>query len=246
VSEKSKKPLLGLHAIEESIKSGQKGELLVSKRNKRIDGLVDLARARAVAVRTVREEELERLAAGLEHRGAAFLPLPVPASGPRKPELFPRHGDSRLVILLGGVTDPQNLGAILRSADQFSADSVIVPLRRSAHLSEAVASASAGASAWVPLSSAPNLPQVMNDMKKAGYWLYGADSGGQPAERVDLRGSIGLVMGSEGKGLSRLVRQRCDGLIRIPSSGRVDSFNVSVACGILMYEIRRQQRFYAG
>lgn len=235
-----------MHAIEETIKSGKKGELLVSRRSRRIDELRDLARARDVPVRIVAEEELERLAAGLEHRGVVLVPLPVPASHPRKPELFPSRGDNRLVILLDGVMDPQNLGTILRSADQFSVDAVIVPSRRSAHLSESVTSASSGASAWVHLASAPNLPQVMKDMKKAGYWLYGADKGGQPVEKVDLRGSIGLVMGSEGKGLSRLVRQLCDGLIGIPSSGHVDSFNVSVACGILLYEIRRQQGFYAG
>jgi 23S rRNA (guanosine2251-2'-O)-methyltransferase len=245
VSKKRNTPIVGLHAIEEAIKSGREGELFVSRRSRRIEDLRGLARGKAVPVRTVREEDLERLAAGLAHKGVVFLLPSTAAPRRRKAALFPASGDNRLVILLDEVTDPQNLGAILRSADQFSADSVIVPSRRSAHLSRAVAAASSGASAWVDLEAVPNLPQVMIDMKKAGFWLYGADGRGQPAEKVDLQGSIGLVMGSEGRGLSRLVSQRCDGLIRIPSSGHVDSFNVSVACGILMYEIRRQQGFYA-
>ena len=239
-------PIEGLHAIEETIRSGKRGKLLVSRRSKRIEDLQALAAARDIPVRSVPEEELDRLAGGSEHRGALFLPTLESASFVGKSLLFPVQGDNRLVILLDGVTDPQNLGAILRSADQFSVDSVIVPSRRSAHLSEAVISASSGASAWVNVASVPNLPQVMSDMKKAGYWLYGADRGGQPAGTADLRGSIGLVMGSEGRGLSRLVSQRCDGSISIPSSGHVDSFNVSVACGILLYEIRRQQGYYTG
>ncbi len=233
-----------MHAIEEILISGAKGELLLARQSRRIDALRNLARSKAVASRIVSEEELNGLAAGRDHRGVIFLPFDNSATQTSKSSIFPSHGDKRLVIILDGVTDPQNLGAILRSADQFSADSVIVPSRRSAHLSKAVVSTSSGASAWVNLQTVPNIVRVMGELKKAGYWLYGADGKGESPGALDLSGNIGLVMGSEGKGLSRLIGEQCDGLVRISTSGHVDSFNVSVACGILMYEIRRQQRFY--
>jgi 23S rRNA (guanosine2251-2'-O)-methyltransferase len=152
---------------------------------------------------------------------------------------------NRLVLLLDEITDPHNLGAILRSADQFSVDLVVIPQSHSVKLTGSVAKVSSGASAWVATCPVTNLLRAMEQLKKAGYWLYGADKEGERADSVDLAGNIGIVMGSEGKGLRRLVMEGCDGIIRIPSSGHVDSFNVSVAAGILMYEVRRQQGYYS-
>jgi len=150
-------------------------------------------------------------------------------------------GSQALVLLLDGVTDPHNLGAVLRSADQFAVDLVVVPERRAAHETETVARVSAGANVYVPMIAVPNLASVVADLKASEFWIYGAAAEGKSAGSLDLRGRTALLLGSEGRGLGRLLRERCDELVAIPTRGHVDSFNVSVAAGILMYEARRQQ-----
>jgi len=149
--------------------------------------------------------------------------------------------EQSLVVVLDSITDTHNLGAILRSADQFDADLVLLPERRSAQVNETVARTSAGASAWVPTLQVANLNRTLEALREAGYWIYGADMGGARGDSLDLRGRTCLVMGSEGKGISKLTRSYCDTSISIPTGGKIDSLNVSVAAGILMYEIRRQQ-----
>lgn len=152
-------------------------------------------------------------------------------------------GPTALILLLDEIADPHNLGAILRSADQFAVDLAVIPSRHAARETPTVAKISAGASLYVPLFSVPNLVAGLQLAKEAGFWVYGADLSGERADGVRFEGRVALVLGSEGGGLRRLVRERCDALVRIPAGGHVDSFNVSVAAGILMYEIRRQQRF---
>jgi 23S rRNA (guanosine2251-2'-O)-methyltransferase len=145
-------------------------------------------------------------------------------------------------VLLDGVEDPQNLGAIIRSALAAGAKGMIIPERRAAGLGDAAARTSAGAVAHLPVARVTNLPRAMEELKAAGYWLVGLD---ERAERrytdVDLTGAIGLVLGGEGKGLHQLVRERCDFVVSIPTSGPVPSLNVSVAAGIALFEIVRQR-----
>jgi 23S rRNA (guanosine2251-2'-O)-methyltransferase len=150
---------------------------------------------------------------------------------------------SALVLFLDEIQDPQNLGAVLRSADQLAVDFVVVPSRRSASEPGAVLRSSAGASAHVTLVEVANLVQAIRLCQQAGIWIYGADIRGRRLEQLAFAGRVGLVMGSEGSGLRRLVKDSCDELVRIPARGHVDSFNVSVAAGIMLYEIRRQQGF---
>jgi 23S rRNA (guanosine2251-2'-O)-methyltransferase len=145
-----------------------------------------------------------------------------------------------LVLLLDEITDPHNYGAILRCADQFGVDLVISRNRRSAKHAEVIAKTSSGASAWVPQAETANLVRAALTLKEAGFWIYGADMEGETAYKLDLRGRIALVLGSEGAGLSRLIREHCDGFASLPSLGRLDSLNVSVAAGALLYEVRRQ------
>lgn len=147
------------------------------------------------------------------------------------------------MLVLDGIMDPQNLGAILRSADQFATDMVVIPSRHSAQETQTVAKVSAGASAYVPLAVVPNIPSALELLKENGFWIFGADMEGQTTDTIDFGGKVCLVLGSEGTGLRRLVRERCDFLARIPAAGHVDSFNVSVAAGILLFEARRQQGF---
>jgi 23S rRNA (guanosine2251-2'-O)-methyltransferase len=152
-------------------------------------------------------------------------------------------GTNPLILLLDELNDPHNLGAILRSADQFSVELVITTIRRSVSESPAVIRTSAGASRHVPLIAVPNLVQAIESCKRHEYWIYGADMNGASVQTQRFEGPVALVMGGEHRGLRRLVREHCDFLVRIPAAGRVDSFNVSVAAGILLYEIRRQQGF---
>jgi 23S rRNA (guanosine2251-2'-O)-methyltransferase len=239
-------PVVGYHAIEESIRSAtEKGELYVSGAGGRTQRLVDASRALGIRVHFVDKAELDRISRGGDHRGAVYLASEAhqPVFREFNQAVSSIEGTCPFVLLLDQITDPHNLGAILRSADMFYADLVVLPARRTAHVNATVIKTSAGASNYVTLSSVANLVRALTDLKKAGYWVYGAAMEGEPAHSLDLTGPVALVLGSEGEGLKRLVREACDGLIAIPTSGHVDSLNVSVAAGICMYEIRRQQGF---
>lgn len=244
------KHVVGFHAIEETIRSRRAGAVLcVSRRSKRIDGLVREARKAGVQVKRLTDAELSSLSGAADHRGAV-LTVGADAGDSRTEASRIRsfsdflQGDTpahSLIVVLDGVTDPQNLGAVLRSCDQFGVDLVVVPERRAAHVNPTVTRASAGASAHVKTAVVPNVVRALKDLQKAGYWVHGADVDGEPVQKVSMSGAVCLVLGSEGRGMSRLVRETCDRLVRIPTSGAVDSLNVSVAAGILMYEVRRQQ-----
>ncbi len=228
------------NGVAEALKRGR-GVLLVSRRNSRADALSELAARHKVAVRHVSDEQLSRALSrsggGGEHRGFALEPHTLE-------DVLAGAGDSSLLVLLDGITDPRNLGAVLRSADQFGADGVIVPRRRSAGRdADSLSRSSSGAVEWVPVVETSNMVRSMEILKKNGYWLWGADMAGEPLVNVNLKGKTALVMGREGEGLHRLVREVCDGLIRIPAGGRLDSLNVATAAGILLYETRRQQGF---
>ena len=147
-----------------------------------------------------------------------------------------------LAVVADGVTDPANLGSITRSADQFTADLMLIPRRRAARVTDTVMRTSAGAAAHVATVTVANVAAALAQLKACGCWIYGADLQGEPLDQVRFPARVALVVGAEGSGLHTLVRSRCDHLVRIPTAGRVDSLNVGVAAGILMYEVRRQQR----
>ncbi|MDR2159801.1 MAG: 23S rRNA (guanosine(2251)-2'-O)-methyltransferase RlmB [Treponema sp.] len=241
--------LTGFHAIEECLKSGRPcGPLLVAKPGPRSRELVALAAERRVRVDRVGTHDLDRIA--LDHRGVVLeLEAPAEAGGAGvslEAFIAGLEGDGggrrdALVLILDEITDPHNYGAILRSCDQFGVDLVVSRDHRSAQHAAVIARTSAGASAWVPQAETANLPRAAEALKAAGFWIYGAHMEGDAAGRIDLRGRIALVLGGEGTGISRLLRERCDGLIAVPSRGRIDSLNVSVAAGVLMYEVTRQR-----
>jgi 23S rRNA (guanosine2251-2'-O)-methyltransferase len=240
--------LTGFHAIEERIKAdGAGGPLLVAKAGPRARELVKAALEKRIRVERVGTHELDRLAP--DHRGVVlrvddgpFQAAGLPAGTPVE-DLIAGLGDRKeaLAVILDEITDPHNYGAILRSCDQFGVDLVITRKRRIARYAEVIARTSAGASAWVPVAEAANLPRAVQDLKNAGFWIYGADMQGKTAWTLDLRGRIALILGGEGSGLSRLLRETCDGMAAIPARGRIESLNVSVAAGILLYEISRQR-----
>ena len=145
-------------------------------------------------------------------------------------------------MICDGIEDPHNLGAILRSAEAAGVHGVIVPKRHGAGLTSAVYKASAGAVEYVPVARVANITQTIRDIQKRGVWVYGLDMDGETWCTADLRGAAALVVGSEGKGISRLVKDTCDHLVSLPMSGRIGSLNASVACGILLYEGLRQRQ----
>ena len=237
--------LTGFHAIEERIKSGRQcGPLLVAKPGPRARELTVLANERKIRLDRVGTAELDRLAP--DHRGLA---LEVDESGGEAEASLEeflagleRDGRTQaLVVVLDEITDPHNYGAILRSCDQFGVDLVVTRHRRIAKHAEAISKTSAGASAWVPQAETANLPRALEDLKEAGFWIYGADMKGEDVYKRDLKGRTAIVLGGEGTGISRLLKENCDAMIAIPSLGRIDSLNVSVAAGVIFYEVMRQR-----
>jgi 23S rRNA (guanosine2251-2'-O)-methyltransferase len=237
--------LTGFHAIEERIKSGQScGPLLVAKAGPRAKEIVTLAVNNKIRLERTGTFELDGIAP--DNRGIA---LQVEDAGHADISLenFIAELNDRtdaLVLILDEITDPHNYGAILRCCDQFAVDLVISRNRRNAKNAAVISQTSAGAVSWVAQAETPNLVRAMEDLKEAGFWIYGADMDGEPVYEKDLSGRIALVLGSEGGGISRLLRERCDGMVGIPSSGRIDSLNVSVAAGVLLYEIQRQRKVH--
>ncbi len=150
-------------------------------------------------------------------------------------------GEAPFIILLDGIEDPHNLGAIIRTANLAGAHGVIIPKRRAVGLTATVAKTSAGALNYTPVAKVTNIKNTMDDLKKQGMWFVCADMGGETMYRLNLTGPIGLVIGNEGEGVSRLVRENCDMIASIPMKGDIDSLNASVAAGVLAYEIVRQR-----
>ncbi len=239
--------IIGFHPIEEALKTAGPSSVLYIEQggeNKRNSLLSKLAGSNQVSVKRVPLAELTRMVGKqAKHKGAILLysPKPVAAKKLDIKEYLEQLGEKKdaLVLFLDGITDPQNLGAILRSADLFGVDLVVVPERRSASQNTTVMKVSAGAARYVPVVTVKNLVREMQQMQEQGFWFYGADMGGEDVASVKMTGRVALVLGSEGDGLSRLVRETCDRIVAIPISGHIDSLNVSVAAGILLYEVRR-------
>lgn len=145
------------------------------------------------------------------------------------------------ILVLDGLEDPRNFGAILRTAECAGVHGVIIPNRRSVQVNETVETTSTGASNLVPIAQVSNITQVLENLKKENLWITGLDMQGQPYQTVDFKGGVVLVVGSEGKGISRIVKEKCDFLAKIPMKGQVESLNVSVAAGIVMYEVLRKR-----
>lgn len=242
--------ITGIHAIEEALKKvGHGSTLYLVRGDKRNSALENQALSTGkTAVKKVSEFELFQLAGTEDHRGAV-LDLgkkSVSNGGGRIREISVsefcknlKEGESALVLALDEITDPHNLGAILRSADQFSAALIIVPERRSASANETVIRISSGAAQYITMATVTNLSRELDVLKEYGFWVYGADMSGENSYKTNFADRTVIVMGSEGSGMRSLVKAKCDQIVSIPMTGHIDSLNVSVAAGILMYEYRR-------
>ena len=237
--------LLGRRAVLEALRSGRPVSRILVATGAAVRGVVGEilreARARAVVVQTVDRRHLDALARGVPHQSvAAVVAAVAPVTVDELLERIRNRGEAPFLMVLDGVEDPHNLGAVIRTAEAAGAHGIIVPKRRAAGLSPAVIRASAGATAHLPVAQAGNLVAALERLKAQGVWVVGADPAG--AERYDaaaLAPPIALVVGGENRGLHRLVRERCDRVVRIPLRGQVASLNVSVAAALLLYEVTR-------
>jgi 23S rRNA (guanosine2251-2'-O)-methyltransferase len=235
--------MTGFHAVEEALNAGRALDRIIIARGRhgdRIESVVRLAKSRGVPVRFEEREQIDRLAGTREHQGIAALAAAKPTV--ELEDLLADKMASGLLVLLDGVEDPHNLGAIVRTSLAAGAKGVVVPERRAAGLTDTVERASAGALAHLPVARVKNLVRAMEEMKEAGYWLVGLDERAEKGYTdVDITGSIGIVLGREGEGLHELTRKRCDFLVSLPTTGPVRSLNVSVAAGVMLFEAVRQR-----
>lgn len=236
--------MTGFHAVEEALAAGRPLDRIVIARGRhgeRVEAVVRLAKSRGVPVRFEDRQQLDRLTGTRDHQGVAALAAAKPAA--ELEDLLRAKTPQGLLVLLDGIEDPHNLGAIVRTSLAAGAQGVVIPERRAAGLSDTVERSSAGALAHLPIARVKNLVRAMEQLKEAGYWLVGLDERAEKSHtEVDLTGSIGIVLGREGEGLHELTRKRCDFLVSIPTTGPVRSLNVSVAAGIVLFEVVRQRR----
>jgi 23S rRNA (guanosine2251-2'-O)-methyltransferase len=242
--------LTGIHAVREALDAQRPFDRIViakGRQDTRVEEIVQLARKQNIAVRFEDRRELDRLANSKDHHGVVAL-VAARAAADLEDILAAAnqgagHGAKGLIVLLDGVEDPHNLGAIVRTALAAGAHGVVVPERRAAGLTDTVARASAGALAHLPVAKVTNLAQTMEELKEAGYWLVGLDERADKSYiEVDYTSPVGIVLGGEGQGLHDLTRKRCDFVVSLPTSGPVKSLNVSVAAGVVLFEVLRQRR----
>jgi 23S rRNA (guanosine2251-2'-O)-methyltransferase len=228
--------IYGIRPVVEALGSGRRKvfQVIDAVGNEEV---ADAASARGVEVKRAPRQQVEELARGGVHQGVVARVEPYPYSGLAEILSSPEP----LVLVLDGLTDPRNLGAVLRAADGAGAGGVVIPKDRAVGVTAAAVKASAGASEHVRVARVTNLRRAIDTMKGAGLWVYAAEAGGALYTGVDLSGAVAFVLGSEGRGVRRLVRKGCDGTVSIPMLGAVDSLNVSVASAVLLYEARRRR-----
>jgi 23S rRNA (guanosine2251-2'-O)-methyltransferase len=234
----------GFHAVEEALAAGRALDRIVIARGRhgeRVEAVVRLAKSRGVPVRFEDRGQIDRIAETREHQGIAALS--AAKTTVEFEDLLVKKTAAGLLVFLDGVEDPHNFGAIVRSSLASGANGVVIPERRAAGLTDTVERASAGALAHLAVARVKNLVRAMEEAKRAGYWLVGLDERGEKNYTdVDLKGPVGIVLGREGEGLHELTRRRCDFLVSLPTTGPVRSLNVSVAAGIMLFEVVRQRR----
>lgn len=235
----------GRNAVMEAFRSGKTiDRLLVQEGNTEgaISTILKEAKKQNAVVSFVKKERLEQVSVTGKHQGViAFAAAYAYAEVSDILAIAREKGEAPFLVLLDGIEDPHNLGAIIRTANLAGAHGVIIPKRRAVGLTATVAKTSAGALNYTPVAKVTNLVQTMEELKKEGMWFVCADMGGEVMYRQNLTGPIGLVIGNEGEGVSRLVKETCDYVTSIPMKGEIDSLNASVAAGVLMYEIVRQR-----
>lgn len=238
--------LVGRNAVTEALKSGRginKLWIASGDREGSVSEIAALAKERGIVVQYVERAKIESLAGGHRHQGVLAYVAPVPyAELDDILKAAEEKGEAPFLVLLDELEDPHNLGALLRTADATGVHGILIPKRRSVSLNATVAKTSAGAVEYVPVARIGNIAQTLKKLKEKGLWVAGADMDGEKAYyEADLTGPLVLVVGSEGRGMSRLTKEACDFIVSMPMVGRINSLNASVAGSILMYESMRQR-----
>ena len=238
--------LVGRNAVTEALKSGRginKLWIASGDREGSVSEIAALAKERGIVVQYVERAKIESLAGGHRHQGVLAYVAPVPyAELDDILKAAEAKGEAPFLVLLDELEDPHNLGALLRTADATGVHGILIPKRRSVSLNATVAKTSAGAVEYVPVARIGNIAQTLKKLKEKGFWVAGADMDGEKAYyEADLTGPLVLVVGSEGRGMSRLTKDACDFIVSMPMVGRINSLNASVAGSILMYESMRQR-----
>ena len=235
----------GRNAVIEAFRSGKpidKVFILDGCQDGPIRTIVREAKKHDTIINFVSKERLDQISETGKHQGAiAYAAAYEYAEVEDMLALAKERGEDPFILLLDNIEDPHNLGAIIRTANLAGAHGVIIPKRRAVGLTATVAKTSAGALNYTPVAKVTNLAKTMEELKEKGLWFICADMGGESMYRLNLKGPIGLVIGNEGEGVSKLVREHCDMVASIPMKGDIDSLNASVAAGVLAYEIVRQR-----
>jgi len=233
--------LVGIHPIAEALRARHPlDRVLIAKGagGPRLQEIIDLSRTNSVPVRFEPRGALDRLAGSSAHQGVVAL-----GAAKKYAELADVIDTARMLVVLDGVEDPHNLGAVVRTAHAAGAAAVVVPERRAAGLTEVVAKAAAGALEYLLIVRVSNINRALEQLKRKGFWIYGLDERGeQDYYSVDYASPTALVLGGEGKGLHEVVRKHCDVTVRIPMAGRISSLNVSVAAGVILFDWARRRR----
>lgn len=238
--------IYGIHAVEEALAArGRKFEyvaIAAGRSDARLQKIAQLCRAAGVPVRTLPRDQLTRMANTASHQGVVAVTAEK-QYGDLEDVLKNKRGQHSFLIVLDGVEDPQNLGAIIRTAEGAGADGIVIPERRASGVTPTVVKASAGASEYLPIAKVTNLGRALDEIKSHNIWTVGLDQhGGQRYDQLEYRMDCALVLGAEGHGLHQHVREKCDYLVSIPMLGKVASLNVSVAAAVVMYEVVRQRK----
>jgi 23S rRNA (guanosine2251-2'-O)-methyltransferase len=238
--------LYGIHALESILQREPHRilELFIAKGrdDERLHNIINLARKHRISVQFAQRKALDDKAQGEQHQGVLARAIAAKPLNENDLDAIITQADKPFLLVLDGVTDPHNLGAVLRSADAAGVDAVIVPKDKSATLNATVRKVACGAADVIPLIHVTNLARTLVDIQQQGVWVVGtAGEATQLVYECDMSGPVALVMGAEGKGMRRLTREKCDELIKLPMFGSVSSLNVSVATGICLYEVVRQR-----
>lgn len=237
-----KQYIIGRGAVTEAIRAGRPIDYIMTAKGAGAGGIVSLAVKNGITVKEVSRIKLDGICPQGNHQGVIALAAAadystvedILASAQAK-------GEPPFIIISDGLEDPHNLGAIIRTADAVGAHGVIIPKRRAVGLTFGVGKASAGAVEYVPVARVSNLSSCIEDLKKQGLWIYGMDMEGESWCGTDLKGPAAFVVGNEGKGMSRIVREQCDFVLSLPMNGNINSLNASVAAGVILYEAARQR-----
>ncbi|HJX85339.1 MAG TPA: 23S rRNA (guanosine(2251)-2'-O)-methyltransferase RlmB [Candidatus Angelobacter sp.] len=242
--------IFGIHAVEEALTArGRRFEYVAvapGRGDVRIQRIAQLCRSAGVPLRSVPRDQLTRLAKTPSHQGVVAVTAEK-QYGDVEDLLTHKRGQHAFLIVLDGIEDPHNLGAIVRTAEGAGADGIVLPERRAVGVTATVVKASAGASEYLPIAKVTNIGRAIEDLKSRNIWTVGLDERGDRLyDQVDYRMDCALVLGAEGAGLHEQVRKKCDFLVSIPMLGKVPSLNVSVAAAVVMYEVARQRRTVLG